>query len=630
MSRATRSFTAEDAFSHRALGGVTVTPDGRRAAFAVAHADLDANEQRSAVWLWDDEEGIRPVTHEGYAHSPAFSPSGRRLGFVSDRAGKAAQVYVMDGTLCEGRPVTSLQRGAVRFEWGPRGERLAVLARSDPEARENEDREQKRDWRVCDADEPRRSLFVVRADGSGKARRISADDEHVSSAAWTPDGRHLAYVACPIGTIDSQWFGSELKLMDAAGRGRRTVCRVIGHSVEGPISVSPDGASALLCCAAGPGDLFNVSARVVDLQMGRKRLLAPGFDRWSLNPQWLPDGRVLFQAGMGTSQRLFACRPGGGPQPLDAGPGVAGQPAVAGEAGHAFCAYSESDRPDELYRIPLDGGEPERLTDLNAGMAGLKLSPMEVVRWRSPDGLEVEGLLFRPTKPRARRPWPLVVIPHGGPYSVSMNNYDRAVTAHMFCAAGYACLLPNFRGSTGYGAEFLRRAVGDWGDGPFADVMSGVDALIRRGMADRSRLAIFGGSYGGYMTAWAVGHTRRFRAAVAWAPVTNNLSMYGTTDVPSFMLGSSASRRPDPAGEFWAAQSPLSYAHRVRTPTLILAGEADVRVPPGQSQEFYRALKAAGVETKLILYPREPHGINEPRHRLHFLQQSLAWIAERV
>jgi dipeptidyl aminopeptidase/acylaminoacyl peptidase len=117
---------------------------------------------------------------------------------------------------------------------------------------------------------------------------------------------------------------------------------------------------------------------------------------------------------------------------------------------------------------------------------------------------------------------------------------------------------------------------------------------------------------------------------VAWAPVTNNLSMYGTTDVPSFMLGSSATRRPDPGGEFWAAQSPLSYAHRVRTPTLIMTGEADVRVPPGQSHEFYRALRAAGAETKLILYPREPHGIVEPRHRRHFLEQGVAWIADRV
>jgi dipeptidyl aminopeptidase/acylaminoacyl peptidase len=242
----------------------------------------------------------------------------------------------------------------------------------------------------------------------------------------------------------------------------------------------------------------------------------------------------------------------------------------------------------------------------------------------------VEGILYLPSAPGAKKPYPLIVMPHGGPYGASSNSYGVSVVPNIYCAAGYACFLPNFRGSTGYGRMFTRSIIRDWGKGPLADIMAGVDALIRRGLADGKRMAVFGGSYGGYMTCWTIGHTNRFRCAVAVAAVTDAISEWSSTDIPTFMIYSSGGAWPSYDDKFWRDQSPIHHVDKVKTPTLVITGEVDVRVPPNQSHEFYRALKLRGVETRLVLYPREPHGLAEPRHRAHYFKEILEWIDEHV
>ncbi len=625
-----RSFKLADVFKHKTLSDVTATPDGRGAAFTVTRQDLKENKHFSDVWAWGEGRGVWQVTFGGKARQPSLSPRGDRLAFVSRRDGGKAQVVVMGANFSEGRPVTEFKNGVVKFNWSPDGRRLAVLAVADKTPDEKKKEEEKRDWWTRDADERRRTLWSVSARGAGKPRRLSTPDEHVSSAAWTPDCKHVVYTACPIGTIDSQWFESELKIVDAKGRRRRTICPTRGHSMEGRLSVSPDGKSILICEAYDERDLFHTVPKLVDLASGRKRLVAPKFDLQGVNAQLLPDGRVFFQSGLGTTLTFHVCKPGGRPQHLASGPGVASQAAVAREALRAFYVYSEAQKPDELYMRTLDdAAEAVALSNLNRAMSNVALARAEVVRWRS-EGRDVEGMLYMPSKRGARKPYPLILMPHGGPYSASVNSYAAATSPNIFCAAGYACFLPNFRGSTGYGRAFTRGIIRNWGKGPFTDIMAGVDALIRRGIVDRKRMAVFGGSFGGYMTAWTIGHTRRFRCAVAVAAVVNNLSMYGTTDIPTFQFYSSGRRIPNFTDLYWREQSPLYHAGRIKTPTLIITGEVDKRVPPGQSGELYRALKARGVETQLVYYPREPHGISELRHRLHYFKQILDWINDHT
>jgi len=631
MARSKRMFKLPYLYKHKALSGVTTTPDGKTAAFVATQPDAKSNKIVSEIHAWSADGGVWTVTHGGKAAQPRFSPKGDRLALLSDRDGKKMQLRVMSPRLCESRQITRFAEGVVSYCWSGDGRRLAVIAKADKTDAEKKRDKDKLDWWTVDADEPRCRLWVLNADGAGKPRQVSAADEHVGAAGWTPDGKRLVYLAAPLGTLDSQWSQSRMKIVNAQGRGRRTVCDVSGYATSGELHVSPDSTRVLICEGVTPRDLFHVVTKTVDLRSGEKQTVARRFDRRGMNAQWLSDDEVIFEAEDRTSFCLYTCAIGGAARKLPTGPGVAGQAAIAAKAGRAMFIYSEAAQPDEIHSAPLDGSEPAAaLTSINRAMQRVKLVEAEAVTWRTSDGLEVEGLLYRPTKPRARRPYPLIVMPHGGPFSASANSYGGSAHLNVFTAAGYACLLPNFRGSTGYGRAFTRKIVRNWGDGPMTDIMAGVDALIRRGVADRKRLAVFGGSYGGYMTAWIVGHTRRFRCAVAVAAVINNLSMWGTTDIPNFMRHCAGGTMPSYSDAFWRDQSPLHYAHKVTTPTLVITGEVDARVPPTQSDELYRHLKAGGVETRLIRYPREPHGVSEPRHRLQYFKHALEWIDEHM
>ena len=631
MAGRKRAFRVNDLLSYKAIGAPTCTPDGKTVAFMAGQPDAKANKVVSEIWAWSADRGAWQVTFGGKAGLPQFSPRGDKLAFLSDRAGEKPQLFVMGAALCEGRKVTSFDDGVAGFRWSPDGRRLAVIAKANKTGSQKKRDGDKLDWWTVDADEPKRRLWVVNADGTGAPRQITADGEHVNTVAWTPDGKRLVYSSCPRANIDSQWTQSDLKVVSAAGRGARVLCPVRGHLVDSRIEVSANGKSVLLCEQYDDRDTFHDTAKVVDLRTGRKQAVARRHDRRGMNAQWLSDREVCLEADDGTAFCIYVCKLGGVPRKLPTGPGVAAQAAVAPKANRVFYVCSEGSRPDELRMMPLDGkGKPVALTDLNRGVERVALARTETVSWKSPDGLRIEGLLYLPPAGAGRKPYPLVLMPHGGPYHASTNSYTGATVPNVFCAAGYACLLPNFRGSTGRGRLFTRKIIRNWGDGPFADIMSGVDALIRRGVVNPRRMAVFGGSYGGYMTCWAVTHTRRFRCAVAVAAVTNLLSEWGATDIPTFAIDSAGGALPSMADRFWRDQSPLHHAHKVRTPTLIVTGEVDQRVHPNQSHEFYRALKLRGVETKLVLYPREPHGVSEPRHRLHYFKSILNWIDEHM
>ena len=631
MAGKQRTFKPRDLYRHKTLSGLTATADGRQVAWAAAQPDLGTNKTVSEIWSWTPEAGQSQVTFGGSASAPCFSPRGDRLAFLSDRGGKKQQVLVMGLSLSEGRQVTAFEEGVISFKWSPGARRLAVIAVADRTPEEKKRDEERKDWWTVDADERRRQLWIVSADGRGKPRRISRPDEHVSNVAWTPDGKRLVYIACPVASINSQWYESSLVMVNTAGRARRRVCDVGGHAVESPMNVSADGKRLLMCQPYDARDRWHDVAVTVDLKTGRKRRVAPRFDFRQVNNQWLPDGRIIFESDVGTAFRISILSSLGKLRTLDTGEGAAAFAVPAPEANRLFYLYSEPGRADEVYSMPLDGvGRPERISNMNSQMTSVRLASAEVVRWKAADGLQVEGILYLPTRPGARKPYPLIVMPHGGPYGSSVASYGGSAVPNIYCAAGYACLLPNFRGSTGRGRVFTRRIVRDWGDGPFGDIMAGVDHLVRRGIVNGKRMAIFGGSYGGYMTTWAVGHTKRFRCAVAVAAVTNNLSMWGTTDIPGFQLYSCGGVLPNFTDKYWREQSPLHHADKVRTPTLVICGEVDLRVPPSQSHEFYRALKYRGVETKLVLYPREPHGVGEPRHRLHYFKLILDWINEHT
>jgi dipeptidyl aminopeptidase/acylaminoacyl peptidase len=289
------------------------------------------------------------------------------------------------------------------------------------------------------------------------------------------------------------------------------------------------------------------------------------------------------------------------------------------------CALEDGTHPAEVWS-GIVGETPQQVTNANSSLREVDFGTSESVRWQAPDGQTIEGVLIYPREYVRGQRYPLVVQVHGGPhwqwldrFMVGWHDWAQWLATH-----GYAVLMPNPRGSVGRGLNYLwsnRRA---WGTGDFPDIVSGVDALIERGLADPERLGIGGWSYGGFMTAWALGHSDRFKAAIVGAGVTNMVS-FQAADIPSWLPGEELLAQPWDDPEIYARCSPISYAGNMTTPTLILHGEADKRVPVGQGRELYVALRARGVPTEMVVYPREEHPIIERHHQRDLLERVLDW-----
>ncbi|HEY7819919.1 MAG TPA: S9 family peptidase, partial [Vicinamibacteria bacterium] len=273
-----------------------------------------------------------------------------------------------------------------------------------------------------------------------------------------------------------------------------------------------------------------------------------------------------------------------------------------------------------------------RLTTMNPRIEELALGESEVVTWKSTEGSEVEGVLLKPVGYTAGKRVPLLVVVHGGPTGAHHDSFRASYgdAGQHWAGQGFAVLYPNPRGSTNYGEAFMRANLEDWGGGDYRDIIAGVDAMVARGVADPEKLAILGWSYGGYMTCWTVSQTTRFKAAMIGAGLTNLVSMYGTNDVPNYLASFFAGTLGPETEHLYRARSGLTFADQVRTPTLILHGAADERVPIGQPMEFYRALKDRGVPAELVFYPREGHGLEEYYHRLDRMKRQYDWIARHT
>ena len=282
--------------------------------------------------------------------------------------------------------------------------------------------------------------------------------------------------------------------------------------------------------------------------------------------------------------------------------------------------------------MDVSGTKPIQVSRANSDLPKLPLGRTDVIRWKSKDGLDVEGLLTYPLGYEKGRKYPLILTIHGGPagvFSESFIGRSGIYPLATFASRGYAVLRPNPRGSGGYGVKFRFANVGDWGGRDFEDGQAGVDHVIAMGVADPERMAVMGWSYGGFMTSWTITQTQRFKAAVVGAAVTNLWSFTGTADIPGFL--------PDYFGgepwdklEAFQKHSPMTFVKNVKTPTLILHGEADVRVPISQGYEYYNALKRLGVVAKMVVYPRAPHGPREPKFLLDIMHRHLDWIDKYV
>lgn len=643
---AKRDFGPEDVWRLRTVADPRLSPDGRLVAYVVAEPDRERDQPATTVWVApaDGSAPGRRFSAGPDDGAPRWSPDGRSLAFVADR-GHGPQLHLapLDG----GEPavLTDAPHGVSQPVWSPDGRRLAYVARTGewkaPEERSAVERNAPRVVTglhhrfdgIGYLDERRSHLFVVKVDG-GEAVQVTDGDWDDGDPEWSPDGRRLAFVSDRSATRHDE-VHRDVWVLTVSASGRPGAPRRLtrGRGTASAPRWSPDGSSiAYLGHEVEDGNsAANAHLLVVDTaRPSAPRSLSEPLDRtvWGVlrapgaAHAWDRDGRsVLFVAADGGSLAVYRA-PLDGSRPARVVGGDRQVVALDAAGGTIAFAAQWVSEPMEVYACGADGRRERRVSDANGELRrDVRFAPARRVSHRSADGVGIESFVLAPA---GRGPHPAVLEIHGGPHGwhpqvVMLPLYQSLV------AAGYAVVLPNPRGSHGYGEGFARACVGDWGGADFADLLGALDALTEAGVVDPGQLYVAGYSYGGFMTSWAVGHTGRFRAACVAAPVTDLFSMWGTTDIPNFAafeLG--ALPWEDPA--VYAAHSPITSLPAVRTPVLLLHWEGDLRCPISQAEQMFQGLRKLGREVALVRYPGGFHIQRTPSQMVDFVTRHLDWF----
>jgi dipeptidyl aminopeptidase/acylaminoacyl peptidase len=636
-----KRLTLDDILRWRIGSSPAVSPDGRRAIFLVDESDFEKSQVITQLWIVDTtSKHTRRLTHsDGRVGSPRWSPDGRWISFLAARGPAAekekAQVWLLASDGGEAYPLTQAVEGVQHYAWAPDGRSVFYVADGPPaeSARALRERRQERkmDQTVVDEERPRREIWRIIVEDA-RAERVYSGDPGVDEFAVSPDGNWLAFRTNATGDPDD---GAKynLMLLDVAARRVRSLTTRPGEE-RSPVW-SPDSTGVAFLAPRDPEitysqeEVFVVALPITPAsESAAPQRLTRNFTGAIERLHWPKNNSLYFAAAARTESKLFT---------LDAATGAvtAASPekwhltgadwTADGDTCVAF-AEGPSALPDLVVLRPAAAMvEPQKLTDLNPQLAQSALGTQEVVRWKSKDGLEIEGILTKPVGGEAAKKYPLLLDVHGGPHNVRSNTMTTGHYAQLFAAHGWLVLQPNFRGSSAYGHEFGIANRADLGGKDADDILAGVDFAIAQGWADPERLAVMGESYGGYMTNWLIARSKRFRAAASLFGIFNFITDYSNSEISSW-------ERNYLGKYYWEDlalyldRSPAKFAADIHTPVLILHGDADTNTFISNSQEMYRALRALGRTVRFVRFPREGHGFTEPNHIRSQYEEILAWL----
>ncbi|HEV8589782.1 MAG TPA: S9 family peptidase [Pyrinomonadaceae bacterium] len=672
MAQPQRGITPEDYFAFEFVSDPNISPDGKLVAYAITKVDRVQNRRNSSIWIAATDGSRAPwqfTTSPQSSNSPRWSPDGKWLAFLSSRPGGDSstpapaaspapaagptpaaaagavstdqprnQVYLLSMSGGEAKRLTNLKNGVSLFRWSPDGTRLVVVSRigpsdSRPESRDRSDvRHYKNSsYKFNDTgwfDDRRTHLWIVDVNTSSAKQITEGNDWNDSDPQWSPDGKRIAFVSNRTGKEYDESRNSDVWVINADGAGKLT--KISDHDeADNQPRWSPDG--KWIAFTGEIHDRDHPKIWLAPAAGGAPSVLAA--NNLDLIPgalEWSADGKsIYFETGVKGENHLFR---------VDVTAKTIAQVTRGARAVRSVdfdfrgrrMIYLANDfkHLDDLYIADLDANNERKLTNLNEALwKQLELADVERFTYKSADDWDVDGFLVKPINWKAGKKYPLILSIHGGP--AGQYGVDWYHEFQVYAAKGYAVLFTNPRGSTGYGQKFERGIVGEWGGKDYIDIMNGLDAAVKRyPWIDQERMGVTGGSYGGFMTNWIVGHTDRFKAAVTLRSVVNFISDEGTRD-------GAYGHTPDFSGDlfqkfdlYWD-RSPLKYAKNVKTPTLILHSDNDFRVPIEQGEQWFRALKHFGVTTEIVMFPRENHNLTrtgEPKHLVESLNWQLYWF----
>ena len=655
--------TFDDMMQMHRVATPEISPDGKWVVYVVTTPDMSANRNASNLWMVSAQGGAPiQLTQSGHDSSPVWSPDGKMIAFLSSRDGNS-QVYVLPMEGGEAHAITHVSTGADLVKWSPDGKTIAFTSSVYPDCKDDEcnkkhDEEKDKNKVKARAYEQllyrhwthwfegkRSHLFVMAVSNLGQMEESATPRDLNPGAGYdvppderggpgdinfSPDSKEICFTAVP-DKVEATSTNGELFIVPVTGGEAKKITNNPGF--DGSPVYSPDGRYIAYHAQVTPGyeaDRWRVM--LYERQTGKTQNISEGFDRSANDLAWSGDSKtIFFTAENETLQPIYALAARAGAEPKKiVSEGFNTSISLSSDGKTLAFERTSLTMPAEVFVAAADGSGARQITQHNeAILSKLDMNAPETFWFDSADGTKVQAMLVRPPKFDASKKYPLLVLLHGGPQTMFSNAWGYRWNPQVFSTPGYVTLMINRRGSTGYGQKFTDEITNDWGGKAYADVMKGVDAsLAKYKFIDGARMAAAGGSYGGYMANWIATHNGRFKAIISHAGIYDKVSMYATEEL--WFEEHDMQGTPWTNPESYRKWAPLTYAGELgkfKTPTLVICGERDYRVPYTQSLEFFNALQRQGVPSKLVVFPDEGHWILMPQNAQFWYKTFLDWLA---
>ena len=656
---AKHAITFDDLIAMHRVAEAELSPDGKWVAYTVATPDLNENRNATNLWMTPVAGGDAiQLTRTGKDSLPKWSPDGKTIAFLSARGGEA-QVYILSMEGGEAHPLTKLSTGADLLKWSPDGKTIAFTSGVYPECKDDECNKKKNDEKEKNKvkahvaenllyrhwthwnEGARAHLFVMAGDGGGEAKDLTAGANYdvppdqrgdENDINFSPDSKEICFTAVA-DKVEATSTNGDLFVVALSGGEPKQITTQQGF--DGNPVYSPDGkyiAYHAQLTAGYEADKWRVM--LYDRASGKSEKLSEAFDRSATNLAWSRDSSTIYFLAENETQRpVYAMAAKAGSTPKKVVDGFNAGMSLSEDGKTLLLTRTSLTMPSEIFAARSDGGGLRQITHANDGtLAKLELNAPENFWFDGAEGAKVQAMLIRPPQFDPKKKYPMLVLLHGGPQTMWGNAWGYRWNEQVFSGAGYVTLMINRRGSTGYGQKFTDEITNDWGGKAYLDVMKGVDAALAKfPFIDGTRMAAAGGSYGGYMVNWIATHSDRFKALVSHAGVYDKMSMYATEEL--WFEEHDLQGTPWSNPESYRKWAPVTYAGalgKYKTPTLVVAGEGDFRVPYTQSLEFFSALQRQGVPSKLVVFPDEGHWVLKPLNSQFWYKTFLDWLATYV